>query len=319
MVYKKSKNPRGSSWIKRGMCIVGALVVAALCLAPAAAPVYAMGDGRPSHFAYYDWEMTISGGLDNFNLYYSVPLYNSVSKGSAGTEDLLFYGEGANGLEDLIAYMNVGWNNSRLSYDVYSKYPLNTVFLEWSGLALYPSTADETVLNCLPGIRVPGGASIGFVAEFGYVERDYIGAVTEVGRSIRWEEYSQNTEVKDGQVWTPPVLATSGEVIVRSMTIIIMPYNSIVDFHVEHLMLDVKASGAMYDKIMNLIPYEQDVTGPDDIIGGGQIEDVRWTEWLTSAVGGFLSFELVPGLSFSVVLAGLMGVGFLIVLFRFFA
>lgn len=48
-------------------------------------------------------------------------------------------------------------------------------------------------------------------------------------------------------------------------------------------------------------------------------EDIDLTSWLTNAVGGFLSFEIVPGISFAGILAVLVSSSLLIAFLKFFA
>ena len=48
-------------------------------------------------------------------------------------------------------------------------------------------------------------------------------------------------------------------------------------------------------------------------------DDISWTDWLINAVGGFLDFEIVPGLSFAGMLGLLIGMSLFIIFLKVFA
>ena len=319
MVNNNKEKRCGSRWIKRVLSFCGALVVAALCFVPVMTPAEAYGQGVPDYYSYYDWDATIFAGNSKDAFEFNFPLLNAISATYVG-EDILYYGNAFEQNESLVMLSNVALTAGLLSYDVWSYYPIQTVYFDWNGLGVYPNATDgESVPNCLPRFRFPTDVMVGFMIDYGVVSHSYIGAATEVGREVTWHQETFDFHVSANATWSPPVLAVDGEVLVRQMKIIVIPYsNSFADFSFETFVLDKNLLDQHNERIVSLIPYQAKVTEPGDLLNG-DFESVDWTGWLTSAVGGFLDFEVIPGLSFEVILAGLFGVGLLIVVLEFFA
>lgn len=68
---------------------------------------------------------------------------------------------------------------------------------------------------------------------------------------------------------------------------------------------------------LNVSDYVNDAKGDT----GGRVEllDSDFTKWISSAVGGFMSFEIFPGFSFELIFGVLIGALFLFFFLRLFS
>ena len=334
MVNKNKDDRSRSRLIKRVLCFCGALVVAALCLAPAVIPADAYTDGPIPNLTVY-LPLTVSFCDSQMN-YLTMPMTSKYSVYTSSPGSALVR-EGNSGFS---VHMDTlfGANMLQTAFDLDCD-PLLPSFVMFNN-------NSPVILNDTKELRdldlfgfVPADGSYEIIVDVGFraqimrsVEADDGSLVSEfdwVALTIQFDEQLQeeywgfsydDLDVYFGHDYEDGWEAT-GLVVLDTFRCVAMYVNSDREtFSFRVTQGSSSDTQLMTNLLCQYTSFGGYVTLPDvpPPAGGGDLGNVDFVQWLTVAVGGFLDFELSPGISLGGVLAVIVGIGITIVFIKLF-
>lgn len=296
--------------LKRAGALLCALVACLLCACTFVAPAKALSYTSSSVTGWADWPFQLGFTTDNGS--YSIPMLNEFN-GSALPSNIPYYDEAGN----LIARIELmGFANGDLGYMVSfgedDSGRADSIDLSFTGISWH-EVSDSFRIGILDeSARVTCYWT-------GYYVDSVIGA--EVVNQTATPVTGEYTQVVD---YDNPLFFTFLDHIAYNT--IITHFSVRFDFgdnpigeSTLYFMTGTQDANSMsararyladlLDVVYTYVPPE----GPETPV------DVDFTSWITEAVSGFWAFELIPGITIEGIVYSLLGVGFLIMVLKYFA